>query len=166
MNTPYPLPCRMKSLLKFAQKEKPGLVGKAIKVGPYNVRVEAVLGQGGFASIYRVRDSASSAAYALKHMRLMRDPEAIADCQTEIETLKRLRSQPHVLTLRATAFAGVKGQEEEAFLLLDLCSDSLVDFMHRCHNRLTDTQVGAMQLLLDTAMLAVPRRMELSKHLK
>lgn len=36
----------------------------------------------------------------MKHMRLMGDHEAIADCMTEINTLKKLRDNPCIVTLR------------------------------------------------------------------
>ena len=138
----------MKSFLKdlkgFGQKaEARGgmLVGKTLKVGPYTIRPEAVLGEGGFATIYKARDSNSGTLYALKHMHLMGDKDAIADCKTEIDTLQRLQDSPTVLTLRATAFAGVKGQEQEAFLLLDLCQDNLVDHLSKRDSQLPDVQV-------------------------
>ncbi len=95
-------------------------------------------------SIWQVRDQSNGAVYALKHMRLNGDKEAIADCQTEIDTLKRLRANSHVLTLHATAFAGLKGQEQEAFLLLDLCQDTLVEFLRHHEHRLSDKQVLAI----------------------
>ena len=137
----------MKSFLKdlkgFGQKAeaKGMLIGKTIKVGPYTIRPEAVLGTGGFATIYKVRDSTSGAVYALKHMHLMGDRDAIADCQTEVDTLSRLRDIPTVLTLRAVAYAGVKGQEQEAFLLLDMCQDNLVEYLNKRDSQLPDSQV-------------------------
>ncbi|DBB05603.1 TPA: hypothetical protein ACH3X1_012546 [Trebouxia sp. C0004] len=137
----------MKSFLKdlkgFGQKAeaKGMLIGKTIKVGAYTIRPEAVLGTGGFATIYKVRDSTSGAVYALKHMHLMGDRDAIADCQTEVDTLKRLRDIPTVLTLRAVAYAGVKGQEQEAFLLLDMCQDNLVEYLSKRDSQLPDSQV-------------------------
>ena len=117
----------------------------------------------------------TTTAYALKHMRLMGDHEAIADCQTEVETLKKLRNVPSVITLRAVAFTGAGGQvklslhmevtqsntcgvrmlssashlkvhapwlqEQEAYLLLDLCRDNLVDFMRGQENKLSTAVV-------------------------
>jgi len=137
----------MKSFLKdlkgFGQKAeaKGMLIGKTIKVGAYTIRPEAVLGTGGFATIYKVRDSTSGAVYALKHMHLMGDRDAIADCQTEVDTLRMLRDIPTVLTLRAVAYAGVKGQEQEAFLLLDMCQDNLVEYLSKRDSQLPDSQV-------------------------
>ena len=136
----------MKSFLKdlkgFGQKSEPKgmLIGKTINVGPYTIKPEAVLGEGGFATIYKVRDT-SGAVYALKHMHLMGDRDAIADCQTEVDTLKRLREVPTVLTLKALAYAGVKGQEQEAFLLLDMCQDNLVNYLNKRDSQLPDSQV-------------------------
>lgn len=50
--------------------------------------------------VLQVRDSSSGKAYALKHMRLMGDSDAIADCMTEINALKALRQVPSVVSLR------------------------------------------------------------------
>lgn len=36
----------------------------------------------------------------MKHMRLMGEADAIADCMTEVTTLKKLRDVPTVVTLR------------------------------------------------------------------
>lgn len=48
----------------------------------------------------QVRDVSNGQAYAMKHMRLMGEPDAIADCMTEVNTLKKLRDVPSVITLR------------------------------------------------------------------
>ena len=71
-------------LKNVVQRKETGLVGKIVTVGPYSVRVEAHLGDGGFAAIYRARDAATSAAFALKHMRMGGDAEALRDCYTEV----------------------------------------------------------------------------------
>ena len=66
------------------RKDSGSLVGKVLKVGMYTVRVEAHLGDGGFAVIYRARDVASPALYALKHVCMAGEPEALADCHMEV----------------------------------------------------------------------------------
>ena len=71
-------------LRTVVQRKEGGLAGKTLKVGMYTVKVEAVLGDGGFAVIYRARDIASPAVYALKHVRMGGEPEALADCKTEV----------------------------------------------------------------------------------
>lgn len=71
-------------LRNVVQRKEAGLVGRVLSVGSYTVRVEAHLGDGGFAAIYRVRDIATPATYALKHMRLGGDPDALRDCHAEV----------------------------------------------------------------------------------
>ena len=133
----------MKSFFRgVVQRDKVvGIVGKTLKIGPYTVRIDSHIADGGFASIYKVRDNSTSAVYALKHMRLVGDREAIADCMTEVETMKRLRGQPGILTLRAVAFQGGVGAEQEAYLLLDLCQDNLVEFMAKQDNKLNTATI-------------------------
>lgn len=123
----------MKSFFKnvVQRKDGPGLVGKTMKVGSYMVRVEALLGEGGFASIYRARDGNTNKAYAMKHMRLAGEEEALTDCHTEVDAMKLLAGQPNILPLKAVAFTGPRGAEQEAYLLLELCSENLVEFMNR-----------------------------------
>lgn len=71
-------------LRNVVQRKEGGLVGRTFRVGAYTIRVEAHLGDGGFASIYRVRDTSSNSAFALKHMRMGGEPEALVDCHTEV----------------------------------------------------------------------------------
>ncbi len=52
----------------------------------------------------QVRDLASGETFAMKHMRLMGEADAIADCMTEVTTLKKLRDIPTIVTLRQAAF--------------------------------------------------------------
>lgn len=54
------------------------------------VRVEALVGQGGYSDIYRVVDG-SGRLYALKHLRLAGDAEHIAEVQREAKTMARVR---------------------------------------------------------------------------
>lgn len=63
----------LKGVVKDLTKGKAGsgpLTGKTVKVQSYLVKVENVLGEGGFATIYRCSDNTTKAAFALKHFRL------------------------------------------------------------------------------------------------
>jgi AP2-associated kinase len=61
----------LKNLGKKGSKEPSGsLTGRTLKIGSFQVKVEAVLGEGGFATIYRVMDVTTRAAMALKHFKL------------------------------------------------------------------------------------------------
>jgi len=55
--------------------------------------------------------------------------------------MERLRDCANVLKLRAVAYIGPKGQEEEAFILLDLCRHNLVDHMRQMNRPLQDADV-------------------------
>ncbi len=104
----------MKKLLGRGQKKEEGaLINKTVQVGQYHVRVESMLGQGGYADIYRVRDASSGQTFALKHLRLQGDQEHITEVQREAKTMAKLRGHPNVLRLYAVAFAGPKGGETE-----------------------------------------------------
>ena len=130
---PQPQPPAMKKL--FGKNKKPefagALYGKTVQVGPHHVRVEELVGEGGFACIYKVRDAENGKPYALKHLRLAADPEHIQEVQREAKTQVRLRGHPNILRLYAVAFAGPKGQETDGFFLMDYCSSTLIELMHR-----------------------------------
>ena len=55
--------------------------------------------------------------------------------------MRALRDCPHVLRLRAVAFGGPPGAEDEAFMLLDLCQENLVAHLAARGNRLDDAGV-------------------------
>ena len=55
--------------------------------------------------------------------------------------MQRLRENTHVLRLRAVAYIGPKGQEEEALLLLDLCRHNLVEHIRQINRPLRDADV-------------------------
>ncbi len=83
-----------------------GMIGRVLRVGEVEVRVEASLGEGGFACIYSARDTQSRAMYALKHVRMSGDEELIEDVKTEVAHMQELRGQPNVLALHAVSFEG------------------------------------------------------------
>ncbi len=67
-------------------KENP-LVGKLVMVGQHSVRVEAVLGEGGFSTVYRTtspKEGSVGQPFALKHIRLAADTDAIKEVQQEV----------------------------------------------------------------------------------
>ena len=87
------------------------LVGRTIAIGPLTVRVEAQIGEGGFATIHAARDIATGEGYALKVVRVGTDPDAAADCRQEVAVMRALRGCPHILTLRAAAGGGLDEEE-------------------------------------------------------
>lgn len=89
-----------------------------------SVRLEARLGEGGFATIYRGIDATSGQAYAVKAFVMDDDPEKERDLHTEAAIMGALRGHPHVLGLRSS-WAG----KREAFLLVDLCQGNLANYI-------------------------------------
>lgn len=137
----------MKSFFKnvqvgLAQRKGEGvLIGKVLRLGQFSVRVENHIGEGGFASIYRVRDTTSGQAFALKHMRLAGDQECIRDMTVEVQTMMALRGVHNVLKLVAVGYGGPEHARQEAYLLMDLCKDSLPGYMTQRDFKLKDFEV-------------------------
>jgi hypothetical protein len=95
------------------------LTGRVVQLpGALPVRVEALVGEGGAASVYRAVDPATREAFALKHFVLGGDAEAEAGAAAELAALCALADCPDVVRLRA---ADVRPGAREAFLLLELC---------------------------------------------
>lgn len=122
------------------------LMGKIIQVGGYELKVEAHLGEGGFASIYRVRDASTSEVFALKHIRLADGSGARGQTRREVcheaKNMKRVRGHPNVLALVAVAFSGGPREEEtDAYVLMDLCTDTLYEYLQSKEFKLEDTEV-------------------------
>ena len=76
----------LKNLAGGAKKREASgpLTGRTLDLRPFTVRVEALIGEGGFATIYRAVDTASHEVYAVKHFRLSGDPEAERDVQVGV----------------------------------------------------------------------------------
>lgn len=61
---------RLRKVLGKGGERKGPLTGKALEIGTYQVEVGAVLGEGGFATVYRALDVNTERSMALKHFRL------------------------------------------------------------------------------------------------
>lgn len=92
--------------LEGAFEGRNAMLGRQLRVGQHAVRVEALLGEGGFASIYTVRDVISRAVFALKHVRMAGDADAVADVRNEVAVMQQLKGHPNVLALQAVAYVG------------------------------------------------------------
>lgn len=80
-----------------AQADREGPVGHA-QIGPY--RVEATLGRGGMAEVFRVRDTRDDTVWALKILLPIADDlQALTRFRREFRALQRL-SHPNVLAVR------------------------------------------------------------------
>ncbi|KAK4253657.1 hypothetical protein QN277_010304 [Acacia crassicarpa] len=112
----------------FMQKEPAGLEGRSIDVGNLKVNVLKAIAEGGFSSVYLVRDAVHmSKQYALKHM-ICNDEESLELVKKEISVMKSLKGHPNVVTLYAHAVLDM-GRTKEAFLVMEFCEKSLANVL-------------------------------------
>lgn len=121
--------------------------GKILKVSKYRVKVQAEIAQGAAGIVYRVKDVLdSNSLYALKHIIISSDPEALHPVQTEIRMLELTTGNPHVIQLLATDVKDC-GSTLEYFILTELCHETLVSTLERHPTGLGETD--ALPILQD-----------------
>jgi serine/threonine protein kinase len=149
----------LKNLAAPKKREASGpLTGKILPIGDRTLKVEAVLGEGGFATIYRAADVVDQETFALKHFMLSGDLEAERDVQTEVAVMRALADCPHALSLRDAALSA-----GSAFLLLDYCQGTLAGHLIQRTNssgtsttsRLSNAEVTAAFLPIARAVAAL-----------
>ncbi|KAL8714713.1 MAG: hypothetical protein Q9225_006513 [Loekoesia sp. 1 TL-2023] len=128
--------------------------GTKVQVGGHRVVIVRYLSEGGFAHVYLVRlpkpvngdDSA-----VLKRVAVP-DKEALSNMRNEVETMKRLRNQRHIVNYIDSHASQLKGGGYEVFLLMEYCNGGgLIDFMNtRLQNRLTEPEI--LKIFSDAAL--------------
>lgn len=132
------------------------LSGKQLSVGSRVVKVDRLLGEGGFATIYRCTDAESGETFALKHFILTGYPEAERDAATEVGVMERLAGCPDVVRLHEAAFGGPPGgPPTAAFVLMDYCPETLVGWAQPRAWQLDDAQLLAVVLPVARAVSAM-----------
>lgn len=121
------------------------LPGTKVQVGSLRVIIDRYLSEGGFAHVYVVKlpqpiDGVDKAV--LKRVAVP-DKGLLANLRTEVETMKRLRGQKHIVKYIDSHASQLKGGGYEVFLLMEFCSGGgLIDFMNtRLQNRLTEPEI-------------------------
>lgn len=130
----------------------PALQGKIIEVAERNFKVEEHLGDGGFAVIYRVRDLNTKENFALKHV-IMNSEEARNALREEAKIMKKVQGHPHVISLYSVAFGVNKDGQQDAYMIMDLCTESLFSFLQKCNFKLEDGQITSIFLSVCKAVL-------------
>jgi len=137
----HPNPTPLRRYLAAARGDRPppdSLAGRTLTIAGVTVRVEGVAGEGGFSTVHRARDAATGAPLALKHVRLAGGAGAADDVGVEVGAMRALAGHPAVLRLVAAcvgespgvpAAAGLPPPPPDAYLLLDLCGESLADVL-------------------------------------
>ncbi|KIX02024.1 uncharacterized protein Z518_07963 [Rhinocladiella mackenziei CBS 650.93] len=127
--------------------------GTKVQVGDHRVVIDRYLSEGGFAHVYVVQlphpvDGNQKAV--LKRVAVP-DKEHLANMRTEVETMKRLRGQKHIVKYIDSHASQLKGGGYEVFLLMEFCQGGgLIDFMNtRLQNRLTEPEI--LKIFTDVA---------------
>lgn len=126
------------------------LSGRTLHLDRFQIKVEALIGEGGCATIYRGVDLLTQDLFAIKHFRLSGDPEAERDVQTEVAVMRALRDCPHTLSL--CEFVSKPG---EALLLLDLCEGTLAAEVMTRGGEMSHAEVMAAFLPVAQAVAAM-----------
>ncbi|KAL9614697.1 MAG: hypothetical protein Q9167_000826 [Letrouitia subvulpina] len=128
--------------------------GTKVQVGGHRVIIEKYLSEGGFAHVYLVQlpKPVNGDDKAVLKRVAVPDKEALANMRTEVETMKQLKGQRHIVTYIDSHASQLKGGGYEVFLLMEYCNGGgLIDYMNtRLQNRLTEPEV--LKIFLDAAL--------------
>lgn len=128
--------------------------GTKVQVGGHRVIIVRYLSEGGFAHVYLVRlpkPINGDDGAVLKRVAVP-DKDALANMRTEVETMKKLKGQRHIVNYIDHHASQLKGEGYEVFLLMEYCNGGgLIDFMNtRLQNRLTEPEI--LKIFSDTAL--------------
>ncbi|CAK0910710.1 unnamed protein product [Prorocentrum cordatum] len=116
--------------------------GRQRSIGGRSVAEVRRLGEGGFASVWLVQDTATSESFALKKISCP-DRKSFEKGLREAELLEWLPRHPNVVGFSGSGVCdGPSAQVKEVLLLLELCSGGhLLDLLESHSGRLTEEQV-------------------------
>jgi len=134
-------------------------LGTVIDVDGHSVKIVSVLGQGGFAVVFRAAASSGSAAseYALKKILApSSDPQNVNQCRKEIGLMKQMKHCPQTVQLVASS-EGVEGGFVQFWLLMELCDEGhVVDLMNtKISTKFTEAEVLAIFVDVVEAVVAM-----------
>ncbi|OCT53104.1 serine/threonine-protein kinase [Cladophialophora carrionii] len=129
------------------------LPGTKVQVGDHRVIIDRYLSEGGFAHVYVVQlpHAVDGNQKAVLKRVAVPDKDHLANMRTEVETMKRLRGQKHIVKYIDSHASQLKGGGYEVFLLMEFCQGGgLIDFMNtRLQNRLTEPEI--LKIFTDVA---------------
>lgn len=119
--------------------------GTQITVGSHKVKVVRYLSDGGFAHVYVVQviKPLEGPRWAVLKRIAIATKEALKTARTEVESMKRLCGQKHIVTYFDSHASHLKHGGYEVFLLMEYCSGGgLIDLMNaRLQNRLIEPEI-------------------------
>jgi len=72
------------------------MIDSIVQVDSFRLAVEAIIAEGGFGYVYKVRDVESNTMFALKKINST-DKETQSEIENEIDTLNSLQKHPHIM---------------------------------------------------------------------
>lgn len=113
--------------------------GKTIEVEGRSFKVEECLKDGEFAVNFRVRDLASDEHFALKHITVT--DENVKNAFThEFKIMKTVQDHPNVVSVHSIAFGVEEDEQQDAFMIMELCTETLVNFLEKRNFEIQDSQ--------------------------
>lgn len=104
-------------------------IGKSFSVGRYNVVVEDVIAEGGFALVFLVKCTKNSTKYALKRM-FVNSEQDLNVCKMEIDIAKQVAGHKNCICLIDSAIRLVGDGVHEVLMLMNYCSNSVLSMMN------------------------------------
>ncbi|KAA6372563.1 MAG: putative BMP-2-inducible protein kinase, partial [Streblomastix strix] len=128
-------------LMNMLQKANIAPPQETLKVGNHEVAVIKKLGEGGYSTVFHVKDQVSGQDYALKKM-LAGTQESKNDCEREINIMKKF-DHPNILKLIDSEGRQLSKSTYEFLLLLEYCPNTLINEMNSIATttRLTELQI-------------------------
>ncbi|KAG1676273.1 AP2-associated protein kinase 1 [Nymphon striatum] len=118
----------MKKLLsKQTGKEQNAFVGKVFNVGRFNVVVEDVIAEGGFAFVFLVKAS-NGVRYALKRMYVNNEQD-LNVCKREIQIASSLHQHKNIISFIDSSITHQGGGVHEVLVLMHYYKDSVFQLM-------------------------------------
>ncbi|PFH58161.1 hypothetical protein XA68_14084 [Ophiocordyceps unilateralis] len=119
--------------------------GTKIQVGSHRVVIQKYLSEGGFAHVYLVKmpQPVDGTDLAVLKRVAVPDKDSLRSMRTEVETMKRLKGHPPIVTYIDSHASEMRGGGYEVFLLMEYCNGGgLIDFMNtRLQHRLTEPEI-------------------------
>lgn len=105
-------------------------IGKIVDIDGRKLKIKALLGEGGFAYVFSVKDVHTKQYFALKRVYTS-DREALETARREICFLEACSSHANIVTLYHSCERRAKGGGTEILLLMDYCSGgNVVEIMN------------------------------------
>ncbi|XP_076365582.1 uncharacterized protein LOC143254379 isoform X2 [Tachypleus tridentatus] len=119
---------KLENKIEQSPKEATSFVGKVFNVGKFNVTVEDIIAEGGFALVFLVK-GVNSVRYALKRM-FVNNEQDLTVCKREIQIASSLRGHKNIIGLVDSNITHVGGGVYEVLMLMHYCRGHVLQLMN------------------------------------